>query len=100
IAGWCDDEQMICQSDLPVIIFGDHTRAVKFVDFPFVIGADGAKVLAPSESFQPRYFSELLRLMPIPDLGYSRHMRELKRLNFPCPPIDKQLEFVQKMEII
>lgn len=93
IAGYSDDIDLVCRSAGPVIVFGDHTRAVKYVDFPFVIGADGAKILVPSPKFQPRYFAELLRLMPIPDLGYSRHMREVKRLVFPCPPMEAQVQF-------
>lgn len=32
---------------LPVIMFGDHTKVVKLIDFPFVIGADGTKFFSP-----------------------------------------------------
>jgi type I restriction enzyme S subunit len=85
---------------LPVIVFGDHTRAVKFVDFPFVIGADGAKVLKATARYDPLFFSELLRRMPIPDLGYSRHMREIKRLRFPAPPPPLQKEFAKRATIV
>ena len=28
---------------LPLIMFGDHTKVVKYIDFNFVIGADGTK---------------------------------------------------------
>ena len=28
IAGYCDDASMLCVSPLPVVVFGDHTRAV------------------------------------------------------------------------
>ncbi|MGO4907330.1 restriction endonuclease subunit S [Pseudorhodobacter sp. W20_MBD10_FR17] len=89
VAGYTTEENA-CQSETPVIVFGDHTRAVKYVDFAFAIGADGAKVLKPSKRFEPLFFSALLRKLPIPDLGYSRHMRAVKELQFPAPPLELQ----------
>lgn len=93
VAGWVDDERLLNGSALPVVIFGDHTKAVKFVDFEFCTGADGAKVLAVQEGWDARHAATLLSLMPIPDLGYSRHMREVKRLQFPQPPLQDQQHF-------
>jgi len=90
IAGWSACGDQLRRLSGPVIVFGDHTRAVKYVDFDFIVGADGAKVLLPSSRYEPRFFAELLRRMPIPDLGYSRHMRALKELKFPCPPLPMQ----------
>jgi type I restriction enzyme S subunit len=97
IAGYCDDDQYLCPSELPVVVFGDHTRAVKLVRHPFVVGADGAKVLAPQPGVDATFLSYLIRELPVPDLGYSRHMREVKRLAFPVPPIDHQKEFAQRI---
>ncbi len=100
IAGWADEPNLVCQSNLPVVVFGDHTRSVKFVDFPFVIGADGAKILAVMKAFVPLFFAHLLKRLPLPDLGYSRHMREVKRLMFPCPPLARQREFADRVSAI
>lgn len=97
IAGYCDDARFLCQSNLPVVVFGDHTRAVKLVREPFVVGADGAKVLAPQQGLIAEFLAWLLRLSAIPSLGYSRHMREVKRLRFPTPPMAKQIEFAKAM---
>ena len=97
IAGWVDDADRVCHPDTGVVVFGDHTRAIKFVDFPFVIGADGAKVLTPSKRFDPLFFSELLRLLPIPELGYSRHMREVKKMMLPCPSLERQTDFSDRL---
>ena len=47
IAGYTDDESWLYQGELPVVIFGDHTRVLKFVDFPFCVGADGTQLLRP-----------------------------------------------------
>lgn len=97
IAGYCDDDRYLCPSELPVVVFGDHTRAVKLVRHQFVVGADGAKVLVPRAGVDAVFLSCLMRALPIPDLGYSRHMREVKRLAFPIPPIARQQEFAQRV---
>ena len=43
IAGYTDDSSTLYQVELPVVIFGDHTREIKFVDFPFAVGAIGRR---------------------------------------------------------
>ena len=40
IAGYWDNKNEVFGENLPVIIFGDHTRIIKYIDFPFVPGAD------------------------------------------------------------
>lgn len=100
IAGYVDDEELVCPIREPVVCFGDHTRTVKLVDFEFVVGADGLKVLTTREGVDPVYFSSLLRLRPVPSLGYSRHMRELKRMHFPIPPLHLQLTFAQRLALV
>lgn len=100
IAGYCDDERYLSPTELPVVVFGDHTRAVKLVRHRFVVGADGAKVLAPEPGVEAVYLSYLMRELPIPDLGYSRHMRAVKRLGFPTPPLARQREFAQRVAAI
>ena len=32
-------------SDVPAIVFGDHTRIIKYIDKPCFLGADGVKLL-------------------------------------------------------
>ncbi|MFK9073181.1 restriction endonuclease subunit S [Proteus sp. NGCRVN-01] len=71
--------------DIPVIIFGDHTRIVKWVDFEFAQGADGTQVLKATKRFDTKFSYYLLSNTDIPNLGYSRHMRELKEKDFKHP---------------
>lgn len=74
IAGYWDDEKDVYQGKLPVIIFGDHTRIIKYVNFPFVAGADGAKVLSPNTLVVfPKFFYYTLLNLKIPSRGYNRH---------------------------
>ena len=50
IGGYSNNESLVYKGKLPVIIFGDHTRVFKFIDFPFICGADGTKVLLPNHA--------------------------------------------------
>jgi type I restriction enzyme S subunit len=79
IAGYSDEEHKVIRDDLPLVIFGDHTRCVKYVDFPFIIGADGTKVLKPdTELFDPKFFYYAVLGLNIPNRGYNRHFTLLK----------------------
>src|SRR6187455_935892 len=58
IAGYSDEENKVIHDELPLVIFGGHTRNLKYVDFPFILGADGTKVLKPnSELFDTKFFN-------------------------------------------
>jgi len=90
IAGFYDDETMVFDKDLPVILFGDHTRIIKYVDFPFICGADGLKIIIPKENFHRKYFYYALLNLNIPSRGYNRHFKILKEKLIPLPPLDEQ----------
>ena len=47
IAGWTDDESILVHPTKPLVIFGDHTCALKLIDRPFAQGADGIKSCKP-----------------------------------------------------
>ncbi|MBT7392091.1 restriction endonuclease subunit S, partial [archaeon] len=78
IAGYTNDEDKIYSGILPIIIFGDHTRKFKFIDFKFALGADGTKILIPKKGINPKYFYYFLKNLKIPNHGYSRHYKFLK----------------------
>jgi len=91
IAGYSNDETLVYDGELPIIIFGDHTRIFKFIDFPFICGADGTKVLQPNqEIINPEYFYFALKVLDIPSKGYNRHYRLLKEQKIPVPPLPEQ----------
>ncbi|EIA0805257.1 restriction endonuclease subunit S [Vibrio vulnificus] len=83
VGGYTNNE--ITYKDLPVIVFGDHTRIVKWVDFEFAQGADGTQVLKSHKSMDDKFAYYVLLNTDIPNLGYSRHMRELKERDFKYP---------------
>lgn len=91
IAGYCDDESKVIVSDLPLIIFGDHTRCFKYVDFPFVIGADGTKVILPNKKlYDPKFYYFAMLGLELPSRGYNRHFKALKERSLPLPPLPEQ----------
>jgi type I restriction enzyme S subunit len=83
IAGFTNNEAVY--RDVPVIIFGDHTRIIKWVDFAFAPGADGTQVLKTKKPMDLKLGFFLLSHVDLPSLGYSRHMKELKEKEFKFP---------------
>lgn len=59
--GFTDDKLTICKSELPTIVFGDHTRVFKYIEEPFALGADGAKVLEPLANLDKRFLFHYLK---------------------------------------
>ena len=98
IGGYSNDEDMVYDGGLPVIIFGDHTRRIKYVNFPFIQGADGVKVLQPKDYIVPRYYYFCLQSMEIPHMGYRRHFPILNKMGFPVAPIAEQSRIVARIE--
>ncbi|HKQ50447.1 MAG TPA: hypothetical protein VJZ71_20410 [Phycisphaerae bacterium] len=97
IGGFTDDEGLVHPDDPPFLVFGDHTRCLKYVDTPFVQGADGVKVLKV-RGIESRYALWALRTLRLPDRGYSRHFQFLRNSEFPIAPPPEQLRIVAKIE--
>ncbi len=90
IAGYTDQENKIFNAkEIPVVIFGDHTTAVKFLDFKFVVGADGTKILS-SKGDKIRYLYYALQFFNVEAEGYKRHFSILKEIALPIPHLDEQ----------
>jgi len=100
IAGYTDDAEKVITPNQPIIIFGDHTRAFKFVDFPFTLGADGTKPLLAREGFNPRFLFHVLSALDIPARGYNRHYTVLSEMRLPYPAPDEQREIVAILDAI
>ena len=85
IAGRTDDESSVISSPLPLVIFGDHTRALKFIDFPFARGGDGTQVLVPVSNLDCQFFFYACKHIDVPARGYNRHFTLLRESAFFCP---------------
>lgn len=100
--GFTDSEEKLYHHEDPVVIFGDHTTEIKFVDFDFVVGADGVKIFKPITSvitakflfYVLRFYSRDLHKVG----GYSRHYKFIKNNPIPLPPLAEQERIVAKIE--
>lgn len=92
IAGWTDAADGVISEPLPVVVFGDHSRTFKYIDFPFVRGADGTQVLKPRAGIDTRYFYFACRSLDLASRGYNRHFTLLKEQSIPLPgPAEQKL---------
>ena len=100
ISGYTDEENAI--SDLPLIVFGDHTCVFKYVDFPFIRGADGTQLLKTNQNeVLTKYFYYYLSTIEIENANrYERHFKYLKTTKIPLPPLDVQKSIVAECEEI
>ena len=99
VDGFSNSKKKILTIDRFAIVFGDHTKIVKYVDFNFIVGADGVKIIIPN-SFLTKYLYYLILSLSykIKDRGYSRHFQFLCEKLFPLPPLNEQLRIVEKIE--
>ncbi len=94
INGYWNHAEDLFKIKKPVVIFGDHTQIVKYVDFDFVLGADGVKIIQPIADFNSKYFYYYIINTNIKKLGYARHYRLLKSIKIPLPPLPTQQRIV------
>lgn len=99
IAGWTDDERGVVAEGLPYVVFGDHTRAFKYVDFPFVRGADGTQILKPTADIDPLFFFYALRALDLPSRGYNRHFSVLKEKEIRIANDDEQTAIAHVLKL-
>jgi type I restriction enzyme S subunit len=92
ICGWTNDGEALVDKGLPVIIFGDHTCALKIVSRPFAQGADGIKIIKPKRGIDTRFLFCALEANPVVQDGYKRHFSALKEklVSFPDPKSGEQ----------
>ncbi len=94
VAGYSDLEDGVFEN-VPAIVFGDHTRIVKYVDQPFFLGADGVKVLRSRfKDANYRYLYYALKSVKIPNTGYNRHFKWLKEAKIYYPNSEEQSKIV------
>ncbi len=90
-------------TDVPVVLFGDHSCIVKFIEEPFFRGADGTVILKPKKEYIPKYYFHVVEYVVNKFLNktkYERHNKYLQELYIPKPPIDIQRQIVVEMEVV
>ena len=101
ISGYTDCNDKIYKQ-YPYILFGDHTRVFKYINFESYLGADGAKIInlheKYSEKIDIKYIYYFLKSVDIPNTGYNRHFKYVKSLLFPVPPMEAQEKIVKVLD--
>jgi type I restriction enzyme M protein len=98
IAGRTDDSRAVIDAAGGLVIFGDHTCAVKYVEEPFAQGADGIKIIKTHKRLAPKFLYFYLISNPIQTDGYKRHFGKLKESSISLPPLATQREIVEEIE--
>ncbi|WP_374490360.1 restriction endonuclease subunit S [Zoogloea sp.] len=101
-AGYLDDESLVIHASLdhPIVLFGDHTRIVKYIQRDFIPGADGTKLLQAKSGIQPKYLHYLVAAAEVPDRGYGRHFHHLKEIELPVAPAAEQKRIADKLDTV
>ena len=96
IAGYTDNEKYLEKDEY--IIFGDHSEHIKFVDFAFVQGADGLKILKPKKDINAKYLYYCVCNFYKKEGSYKRHWSNAKITLIPIPPLKIQEKVVQILD--
>lgn len=97
ISGYTNDVDSIVNMDNPVIVFGDHTRILKLIPFPFSCGAEGTQILMSNDERVPQHlFYCALKQIDLSNYHYARHFKFLKRhkILIPSKPISIMFETI------
>jgi type I restriction enzyme, S subunit len=79
IGGYSNNSEIAESTLLPMVIFWDHTRILKYIDFPFICGADGTQLLYPkTKELLPSYFYLAIKNVDLWNFHYARHFKFLK----------------------
>lgn len=100
ISGYWDDESYLYKHEKPIIVFGDHTKEIKYIDFDFVVGADGTQLLSLKDGINTKFFYYVLLNTPIRTLGYARHFKLLKEKTFFIPSFADQHAIVSRLDAL
>ena len=99
ICGYTDKEEDLLKLE-NCIVFGDHTKFVKYVNFNFARGADGTQIINSSEENLPNYLLYMqINDMQLVSQGYSRYYKFLKDKYVFIPNIKVSNMYMNKMNM-
>ncbi|MEI6652629.1 MAG: restriction endonuclease subunit S [Chlorobiaceae bacterium] len=91
VIGFSDREDKLLKCpEGGVIVFGDHTCIVKFIDFDFLVGADGTQIIQGRSGQSTIFHAFQLQYRGVEPTGYNRHFKFLKERNFLMPKLPEQ----------
>lgn len=90
IAGYTDESECVLNVTIPYIVFGDHTRVLKYVPFSFAKGADGTQLIMSNDLErmpQSLFYNSLIEI-DLSNYSYARHFKYLKEESILVPSKD------------
>ena len=101
IAGFTNNQSSLIQPQNGHVIFGDHTRVVKFINFDYARGADGTQVLiSNNENISNILLYHMIEDFDLSNYGYARHFKFLKEKLVIVPDKKISLKFANKADVI
>lgn len=101
IAGFTNNEKALLQPQDGHVIFGDHTRVVKYINFDYARGADGTQVLiSNNENISNVLLYHMIEDFDLSNYGYARHFKFLKEKLVVVPDKKISLQFANKADVI
>jgi type I restriction enzyme S subunit len=100
IIAYSNQSDKLLKNSSGLIIFGDHTRIIKFIDFDFIVGADGTQILDTKSNVDIKFAYYTLLFKEIVSLGYSRHFKIIKEFNYLVPPLEEQKKIADILSIV
>jgi type I restriction enzyme S subunit len=98
IAGYTNLEEAIYADPLPLIVFGDHTRRLKYINFPFACGADGTQLIYPADKrIGLGFLYHSLLEIDLSNYAYARHFKFLKQESILLPDNLQIVEYFEKI---
>lgn len=98
IRGYCDLPEHLVKISSPVVLFGDHTRNVKLVNFDFIPGAEGVCLIEPKSNITSSFLFLHAQAAEVPSRGYGRHFRLLQAIPVLLPPLSEQHRIVAQVD--
>ncbi len=98
VGGYTNKKELTVCCETPLIVFGDHTKVIKYINFAFVAGADGVIVFEPLQMYYPKLLYYFLYGLTLPEKGYARHFQFLDKSLIPLPPLPEQRRIVARIE--
>jgi type I restriction enzyme S subunit len=98
IAGYSDNEELALPNG-NYVVFGDHTRTIKYVEGRFIPGESGTLVFNVDDICRAKYLYYAFKNLNIPSRGYSRHWSVVRDLLIPVPSFEDQDAIIKVLDI-
>ena len=101
ICGFTNEDKFTISPIKAHVVFGDHTRIVKLVNFDYARGADGTQILiSRSNNVSDYLLYQIVNSIDLSNYGYARHFKFLKSTEVVEPDWNTSVKYEQVVEPI